>query len=164
MKKSKKSFILEVDLKYTPELHERDNNYLLAPEVMTIEPKITGEKQNKLRTQYFGAACLYSRKLICSFVPKKHYVVLGQLLRFYIDRGMRLIKLHRAIRFKSSPYVASYIANNTTKRQQFKHDHVKKAVYKLINYAPYGKTIKNVARKTEICLLNNINKARRLSN
>ena len=110
----KKSFILEVDLEYPPEMHERDDDYPLAPEVMTIEPEITGEKQHNLRAQYFCAACPYSRKLICSFLSKKHYVVLGQLLRFYLDRGMTLVKLHRAIRFKSSPYVASYIANNTS--------------------------------------------------
>ena len=97
----KKSLILEVDLDYPPELHERDDDYPLAPEVMTFEPEITGEKQHNLRAQYFGAACPYSRKLICSFLPKKHYVVLGQLLRFYFDRGMRLAKVHRAIRFKS---------------------------------------------------------------
>ena len=155
----KKSFILEVDLEYPPELHERDDDYPLAPEVMTIEPEITGEKQHNLRAQYFGAACPYSRKLICSFLPKKHYVVLGQLLRFYLDRGNMLVKMHRAIRFKSSPYVASYIAINTAKRQQFKHDDVIKAFYKLMNNAPYWKTIENVARCTDICLLNDMEKA-----
>ena len=128
---------------------------------MTIEPQITGEKQHNLRAQYFGAACPYSRKLICSFLPKKHYVELGQLLRFYLDRGMRPVKVHRSIRFKSSPYVASYIANNTVKRQQFKHDNVNKAFNKLMNYAPYGKTIENVARRTDIRLLNDMEKARR---
>ena len=115
----KKSFILEVDLEYRPKLHERDDDYPLSPEVMTIEPEITGEKQHNLRAQYSKAACSYSRKLICSFLPKKHYVVLDQPLRFYLDCGMRLVKVHRAIRFKSSPYVASYIANNTAKPQQF---------------------------------------------
>ena len=113
-------------MEYLPELQERDDDYPLPPEVMTIEPEITGEKQHNLRAQYFDAACPYSRKLICSFLPKKHYVVLGQLRRVYINRGIRPIKVHRAIRFKSSPYVASYIANNTEKRKQFKHDKVKK--------------------------------------
>ena len=108
-----KSYILEVDLEYPPELHERDDDYPPAPEVMTIEPEITRENQHNLRAQYFGAACPYSRKLICSFLPKNHFVVLGQLLRFYLDRGLRLAKMHRAISFKCSLYVASYIANNT---------------------------------------------------
>ena len=45
----KKCFIFEVDLEYPPELHERDDDYPLASEVMTIEPEITGEKQHNLR-------------------------------------------------------------------------------------------------------------------
>ena len=130
---------------------------------MTIEPEITGEKQHNLRAQYFGAACPFSRKLICLFLPKKHYVVLKQLLRFYLDRGMRLVKVHLAIRFNSSPYVAEYIANNTEKRKQFKLDDVKKALYKLMNNAPYGKMIENVARRTDIRLLNAMENARKLA-
>ena len=76
---------------------------------------------------------------------------------------MRLVKVHRAIRFNSYPYVAGYIANNTEKRKQFKHDDVKKAFYKLMNNAPYGKTIENVARRTDIRLLNDMEKARKLA-
>ena len=106
-------------------------------------------------------ACPFSRKLICSFLSKKHYVVLGQLLRFYLDSGMRLVKVHLAIRFNSSPYVAEYIANNTEKQKQFKHDDVEKTFYKLMNNAPYGKTIENVARRTDIRLLNHMEKARK---
>ena len=66
----KKSFILEVDLEYPPELHERDDDYPFASEVMTIEVEITGEKQHNLRAQYFGAACPYSRKLIRLFFQR----------------------------------------------------------------------------------------------
>ena len=76
---------------------------------------------------------------------------------------MRLVKQHRAIRFKSSPYVASFIANNTAKRKQFKHDDVKKAFYQLMNNAPYGKTIKNVARLTDIRMLNDMEKTQRFA-
>ena len=82
----KKSFILEVDVEYQLELHERDDDYPLAPEVVTIEYEITGDKQHNQRAQYIGAACLYNRKLICLFLPKKHYVVLGQLLRSNLTR------------------------------------------------------------------------------
>ena len=46
---------------------------------------------------------------------------------------------------------------------QFKHDDVKKAFYKVMNNAPYGKIIENVARGTDICLLNYMEKARRLA-
>ena len=55
------------------------------------------------------------------------------------------------------------IANNTEKRKQFKHDDVKKAFYKLMNNAPYGKTIEDVARRTDNRLLNGMEKARKLA-
>ena len=158
-----KSFIFEVDLKYPLKRHKQHDDYPLAPKIMTIKPEITAKKQHNLRGQYFGAACPYSQKLICSFLPKKHYMVLGQLLRFYLDRGMKLVKMHRAIRFKSSFYVASYIANNTAKRKQFKHVDVKKAFYKLMNNAPYRKIIESVARRTDIRRFNDMKKARRLA-
>ena len=67
------------------------------------------------------------------------------------------------IRIKSSPYVARYIVNNTENRKPFKHDDVKKAFYKLMNNAPFGKKIDNVARCTDIRLLNDIVKARKLA-
>ena len=120
-------------------------------------------KQHNLRAQYFGAACPLRLKLICSFLPKTHYVVLKQLLCFNLDRGIMLVKVHRAIRFNLSPYVAGYFANNTEKRKLFKHDDVTKAFYKLMNNAPYWKTIENLARRTDIRLLNDIEKARKLA-
>ena len=88
-------------------------------------------------------------------------MVLGQLLRLYFDREIRLVKVHRAIRFKFSRYVASYIANNTDNRKQFKHDNVKKAFSKFMNNAPDEKTIENVARRTDIRLLTDMETARR---
>ena len=89
--------------------------------------------------------------------------MLRQLLRFYLDRRIKLVKVDRAIRFNSSLYVAGYIAHNMEKQKRFKHDDVKKAFYKLMNNAPYKKTIENVARLTDIRLLNDMEKARKLA-
>ena len=65
------SYIFKVDLDYPQELHERDDYYPMAPELMTIEAKITGEKQHDLSAQYFGAACPFTRKLVCFFAKEK---------------------------------------------------------------------------------------------
>lgn len=107
-----------------PELHERDDDYVLAYEVMTIEFKTTSEKQYNLRYQYFNPACPFSRNLINSILSKKHYVGLSRLCRFYFDCKISLVKLYWAIRLKSFPYVARYNANNTNKRTQFKRDDI----------------------------------------
>ena len=110
------SYIFEVNIDYPQELHKRDEDYPMTPKLMTIETEIIKEKQHKLRAQYFGSACPFNRKLACSFLPTKHYVVFGQLLAFYFDRGIKLVNVHREIRFCSSPYVAGNIADNKAKR------------------------------------------------
>ena len=148
-----KHYIFEVDMDYPPELHERDDDYPLAPETMTIEAEITGEKQHELRAKYFGAACPFSRKLVCSFLPKRKYVVHGHLLRFYLDRGMKLVKIHRGISFTASPYFEPYIRHNSEKRAQFKTDVDLSNLYKLLNNAIFGKTIENVAKRSDIRLV-----------
>ena len=55
------NYILELDLNYPGELHERDDDYPMAPELMNIEAEITGEKKHALRAQYIGAACQFTR-------------------------------------------------------------------------------------------------------
>jgi hypothetical protein len=76
---------------------------------------------------------------------------------------MRFIKIHRIIKFTESPYLEPYINNNTNKRNIYKGDEVKKNFYKLMNNAPYGKTIENAARRSDIRLLNDPEKARRVA-
>ena len=39
-------FIFEVDMKYPSALHMRDDDYPMAPELMTITPEPTGPKQH----------------------------------------------------------------------------------------------------------------------
>lgn len=56
-KEIKKSFIFKLNLEYLPELHERDDHYSLAPEVMIISPEITWKQQHNLPAKYFRAAC-----------------------------------------------------------------------------------------------------------
>ena len=136
-----KHYIFEVDSDYPPELHERNDDYSLAPKSIYIDAKITGEKQHLLRAKYFRAALPFSRKLVCLFLSKRKYVVHGHLLRFYLDREIKLVQVHRAIRFTATPYFKPYINNNTQNRRQCKNDKVKRNFYKLINNAPYGKTI-----------------------
>ena len=156
-------YILDVDLEYPRTIHDRDDDFPLAPEEMTIETNIVSERQHELKAKYYGAACPLTKKLINSFLPKHHYVLHSELLVFYLTRGMQLVKIHRAIAFESSDYIKPYILNNANKRIQFKDDECKKAFYKLMNNALYGKTIENVARRTIIKLLVNMDKARKLA-
>ena len=78
-------YILQVDLEYPPEIHDRDDDYPMAPELMDIAPEMLSETQHRLVVKYFSAASPGSKKLICSLMSKRNYVVFGQLLQHYLS-------------------------------------------------------------------------------
>ena len=70
--------MLEVDLEYPHELHDLHNDYLLAPEKITV---------NKVE------------KLIPNLGNKTNYILHYMNLKQYIDLGLKLTKIHRGIKF-----------------------------------------------------------------
>ena len=96
-------------------------------------------------------------------LPKTRYVVFSETLKFYIERGMKVTKLHRAIRFETKAMLADYIQFNTTQRTIAGKDECKRNFFKLMNVAPYGKIIENVARRSSIKVLTDMEKALRLA-
>ena len=77
-KDTNQGFIFEVDLDYPSSLWDSHNDYPLAPKKIKID-KID--------------------KLICSFLPKKHYLLHYKNLKQYLQEGMILKKVHRGIKF-----------------------------------------------------------------
>ena len=98
-------YILKVDLEYPREIHDRDDDYPLAPEVMEIKTEMVSAKHLQLRRKYYGAATPYSRKLVCSLLPKNKYVIHSENLKFYLERGMKVTKVHRGIMFLTGYYL-----------------------------------------------------------
>ena len=98
-------YIPEVDLEYPREIHDRDDDYPLALELMEIKTEMLSAKHLQLRRKYYGAATPYSRKLVCSLLPTKKYVIHSENLKFYLERGMILTKAHRGIKFSTGDYL-----------------------------------------------------------
>ena len=73
------SCILEVDLEYPWSLHDLHNDYPLAPEHIEV---------NKID------------KLIPNLGNKKNYVIHYENLKQYLSLGLKLVKIHRGIKFK----------------------------------------------------------------
>ena len=156
-------YFFEVDLEYPDDLHERDDDYPLAPELMEIKEQMLSDKQRQLCEIYYGRSPPYSKKLVCSLLPKKNYVVFSETLKFYIKRGMRVTKLHRAIRFETKAMLEPYIALNTSERDKAGKDECRRAFFKIMNNALFGKTIESVEKRVDIRLLSDMDKARRLA-
>ena len=107
------AYIFEVNLKNPANIHYRDDNYPLSPKLLGIKTKILSEKQLRLRKLYYGDSEPFSRKLVCSLLPTKHYVVFSKTLKFHQERGIKVTKCHRAIRFEVKAMLADYIKFNT---------------------------------------------------
>ena len=134
-------YIFEVDLEYPTELWQQHNDYPLAPEKININ----------------GV-----EKLICHFKPRKNYVVHYRNLRQYLEMGMILTAVHKGISFNQSPWMEPYIRKNTELRKcasnSFEED-----FFKLMNNSVFGKTIKNIRKRQNIILVDDRDKALKLS-
>ena len=91
---------------------------------MTIAAVMSSEQQHERRAKYFGAASLFSRKLVCSLIAKRKYVVQGFNCRFDLDRGLKLVQTHSGFSCTASAYFELYITYNTTKRKLWENDEV----------------------------------------
>ena len=157
------SYIFEVDLEYPANIHDRGNDYPLAPELLEIKTEMLSEKQLRLRRLDYGDSKPFSRKLMCSLLPKKHYVVFSETLKLHLERGIKLTKVHRAIRFEVKAMLADYIEFNTDQRAAAGKEECKRIFFKMMNKPPYEMTIKNVAKRTNIKVVTDMEKARRMA-
>ena len=137
----KKGFIFEVDLEYPKELWKSHNDYPLAPEKVKV-----------------GSV----EKLISHFKPHKNYVLHYRNLRQCLEMGLVITAVHRGISFNQSPWMESYIRKNTELRKTAATS-FEKDFFKLMNNSVFGKTIENIRKRQNIVLVDNHEKAARLS-
>ena len=151
---SDEGYILEVDLQYPEQLHDLHKDYPLAPEIMSVSEDMLSKHQKELHYKYYGkeAKDEDTKKLILSLMDKKKYVLHISALKFYLQHGLKLKKIHRIISFKQSNFLKPYIDFNTEKRKQSKTD-FEKDLFKLMNNAVYGKTMEDVRKHTEFDLV-----------
>ena len=147
-----RGYIVSVDLQYPKELHDLHNDYPLAPERMRVKEEWLSDTAINIRAQYSFNRGDGSSKLIPNLLDKKEYVLHYRTLKFYLEHGLKLIKVHKAIRFFQSPWLKGYIELNQNLRAKatsaFEMD-----FFKLMNNAVFGKTCENQKRRTNIGLI-----------
>ena len=137
----KHSCILEVDLVYPKSLHDLHNDYPLAPERIKV---------NKVD------------KLIPNLGYKEKYIIHSENFKQYLSLGLKLVESHTGIKFEESPWLEKYIALNTDLRSKAKND-FENDFFKLMNNSVFGKTMENIRNRVDIKLVNNREKAEKLS-
>ena len=158
-------YILEVDLDYPKELHDLHKDYPLAPEIMSISENMLSQVQKDIHKYYYGkdASDEKTNKLVLNVMDKKKYVLHISALKFYLQHGLSLGKVHRAISFKQANFLKPFIEFNTEKRTNAKND-FEKDLFKLMNNSVYGKTMENVRKHGDYEIVNTPERFQKLVN
>ena len=145
-------YILEVDLQYPKELHDAHDQYPLAPEKILVTDDLLSDYSKQLKAK-FNMGNAKVPKLIPNLHDKTNYVLHFRNLKQYLKLGMKLLKVHRAIKFKQQPWMKSYIDFNTSRRQEAQNA-FDQDFFKLMNNSVFGKTIENIRKRVNIRLVN----------
>ncbi|XP_072388760.1 uncharacterized protein [Diabrotica undecimpunctata] len=125
-------YVLQVDLSYPQELHDKHKDFPFAAERSV--PPSGGVKLSKLMT---------------TLNDKKEYTVHYKNLKQMLANGLKLTKIHKILQFKQGAWLKPYIELNTRNRAIARTD-FEKNLYKLMNNAVFGKTMENI-KKHRIC-------------
>jgi hypothetical protein len=129
---------VEVDIEYPEddyELRRCHDQFPLCPEqIVCSEPS---PSQRRLQ-ESAGRKTQSGKKLVAHLMKREKYVIHTRTLGLYMRLGMKVTRVHRAVRFRQKPWMRTYVEKNTRLRQAatngFEKDH-----YKMMCNALYGK-------------------------
>lgn len=136
---------LEVDLEYPKELHDMHNDIPLAPENKYIDFTMLSTYCKSFNPNVKDR----SKKLTTTFYNKEKYVIDIRTLKYYLSKGLKLLKVHNIIFYKQEAWLKKYIDFNTEKRTNCTND-FEKNFWKLMNNAVFGKSMENVRNRLEV--------------
>ena len=128
-----RGYIVEVDLLYPENIHDSTSSFPLCPENLDIYYEMLSPYQKKCLKNLHSREGYKSRKLTATFLPKTKIVLHGLHLSLYLELGMKLVKVHRCIRFDQSDYLRTWVNFCTARRSQSKDTFSKKFWKSMVN-------------------------------
>ena len=88
-------YIYEVDLHYPTRLHNKHDDYPLAPESIVIDRSMYSPTQSTVFPESAP-----QKKLTPNLLDRKRYLVHYKNLKLYVKLGLVITKVHRVLAFK----------------------------------------------------------------
>lgn len=110
-------YFVECDLRYPSSLHKKHSNFPLAPEFLQVEEKDLSPYQIHALQITQKSNTYKDCKLMCTYFDRQNYVLHGRNLKLYIELGLKLLKIHRVLKFRQESFIAPYIEETTRQRQ-----------------------------------------------
>ena len=89
------------------------------------------------------------KKLIPNLYNKVKHILHYKNLIYFLSLGMKLIKIHKILKFKQSNRLKVFTDVNTDRRKE-NNDEFNKNLYKLFNNCIYDKYIENARKKVKL--------------
>lgn len=146
--------IFRVDLIYPDSVAKNTLDYPFCPFKCSIDPSFYSEMRMKLgekisknenKKKFIG--------LIQTIGDKNDYICNQAMLKFYLEHGMIIRKVHDVIQFHHSKYLQQYCDLNANLRKQ-SHDPYGKIFYKTLGNSLYGKTFENKFKQSKVKFAN----------
>jgi len=141
-------YIVECDLEYPEKLHELHSDYPLAPDHL----KPTSEMLSPFARNLRGDGWKSAEKLITNLRNKTNYVTHYRNLKFSVEQGLKITKIHKILSFTQRPWLKSWIELCTKQRKNARSD-FEADLAKLQANATFGKTMEQVRNRVNIRLI-----------
>ena len=138
---SEEGYIVECDLDYPADTHDHHNDYPLAPERKKVAKEMISGYSKELLEQ-LKLKHHPCEKLVPNLASKTNYILHYRNLQLYVRLGLKIVKVHRVLKFSQRAWLEEYITSNTNRRSKAKDTH-EKDLFKLMNNAIFGKTMEN---------------------
>ena len=124
----------------------------MCPEKIAVSSDMLSKYCSDIANKY-GIKVGGVKKLVPNLGDKVKYVVRYRNLQYYLSLGIKLIKVHRILKFKQSNWFKEYVEFNTKKRQE-STDEFNKTFFKLLINRVYGKSMENIRKRINVRLIN----------
>ena len=105
-------YILEVDLEYPKELDDSHNDHPLCPEKIEVKYDMLSKYYKEI-VDWYSIQVGDVKKLIPNLWDKVKHIDHYKNLQYYLSLGVKLVTIHRILKFKQSNWLKSYVDFNT---------------------------------------------------